>query len=115
MSVRVKICVRISSNWTYIDTQNKSFSFCFSYICLFCFVLFYSEILGREEQWHILLCVPALFSVVQIIVLPFLPEAPRYLFIEKGDEKACIKGWYISPHSHIHIHMQHQTKELATV
>ncbi|KAM9362207.1 solute carrier family 2 member 9, like 1 [Symphorus nematophorus] len=49
-----------------------------------------SEILGREELWHILLCVPAFFSVIQIIVLPFLPEAPRYLFIEKGDETACL-------------------------
>lgn len=52
-----------------------------------------SEILGREDLWHVLLCIPALFSVVQVLVLPFLPEAPRYLFIEKGDEKACKKGW----------------------
>ncbi|XP_041836743.1 solute carrier family 2 member 9, like 1 [Melanotaenia boesemani] len=48
-----------------------------------------SEILGREDLWNIVLCVPACFSVLQIIVLPFLPEAPRYLFIEKGDDKAC--------------------------
>ncbi|XP_047439545.1 solute carrier family 2 member 9, like 1 [Mugil cephalus] len=51
-----------------------------------------SEILGREELWNILLCVPACLSVVQIIVLPFLPEAPRYLLIDKGDEKACKKA-----------------------
>ncbi|XP_074474634.1 solute carrier family 2, facilitated glucose transporter member 9-like [Sebastes fasciatus] len=51
-----------------------------------------SEILGREELWNIVLCVPAFFSVVQLIVLPFLPEAPRYIFIEKGDEKACKKA-----------------------
>ncbi|XP_071350999.1 solute carrier family 2 member 9, like 1 [Trachinotus anak] len=51
-----------------------------------------SEIFGREELWNVVLCVPALFSVVHVIVLPFLPEAPRYLFIEKGDEKACKKA-----------------------
>ncbi|CAK6958690.1 solute carrier family 2 member 9%2C like 1 [Scomber scombrus] len=51
-----------------------------------------SEILGREELWNVVLCVPACFSVVQIIALPFLPEAPRYLFIEKGDVKACHKA-----------------------
>ncbi|TKS70942.1 Solute carrier family 2, facilitated glucose transporter member 5 [Collichthys lucidus] len=51
-----------------------------------------SEILGREELWNIVLCVPAFFSVVQVIVLPFLPEAPRYLFIEKGDDMACKKA-----------------------
>ncbi|XP_076596807.1 solute carrier family 2 member 9, like 1 [Chaetodon auriga] len=51
-----------------------------------------SEILGREELWNIVLCVPVFFAVLQIIVLPFLPEAPRYLFIEKGDAKACKKA-----------------------
>nr|XP_046240528.1 solute carrier family 2 member 9, like 1 [Scatophagus argus] len=51
-----------------------------------------SVILGREELWNVVLCVPAFFSVAQIIVLPFLPEAPRYLFIEKGDDKACKKA-----------------------
>jgi len=51
-----------------------------------------SEVLGREELWDVVLCVPALFSAVQVVALPFLPEAPRYLFIEKGHEKACKKG-----------------------
>ncbi|XP_030586221.1 solute carrier family 2 member 9, like 1 [Archocentrus centrarchus] len=51
-----------------------------------------SELLGREDTWDILLCVPAVFSVVQIVVLPFFPEAPRYLFIEKRDDKACKKA-----------------------
>lgn len=51
-----------------------------------------SEILGREGLWNILLCIPALFSVVEVLVLPLLPDSPRYLFIEKGDEKACRKG-----------------------
>lgn len=51
-----------------------------------------SEILGQEDLWNILLCIPALFSVAQVLVLPLLPDAPRHLFIEKGDEKACQKG-----------------------
>ncbi|XP_056293869.1 solute carrier family 2 member 9, like 1 [Pseudoliparis swirei] len=51
-----------------------------------------SEVLGREELWDVVLCVPALFSAVQVVALPFLPEAPRYLFIEKGHEKACKKA-----------------------
>lgn len=55
-------------------------------MCLF------SEILGCEELWNIVLSVPTFLSVVQIIVLPFLPEAPRYLFIEKGDDLACRKA-----------------------
>ncbi|KAL7407338.1 hypothetical protein ABVT39_006998 [Epinephelus coioides] len=51
-----------------------------------------SEILGSEELWNIVLIVPSFFSAVNLIVMPFFPEAPRYLFIEKGDEKACIKA-----------------------
>nr|XP_061814689.1 solute carrier family 2, facilitated glucose transporter member 9-like [Nerophis lumbriciformis] len=48
-----------------------------------------SEILGRDELWNVVLCVPACLSVVQVIVMPYLPEAPRYLFIEKRDDEAC--------------------------
>lgn len=76
---------------------------------IFVWFVFFSEILGRKELWNIVLCVPAFFSVVQVIVLPFLPEAPRYLFIEKGDKEACKKGWFISPSS-----IQHLAKESLT-
>ncbi|XP_076012900.1 solute carrier family 2 member 9, like 1 [Genypterus blacodes] len=51
-----------------------------------------SEILGREELWNILLIVPTCFSVLQLLGLPFFPEAPRYLLIEKGDQEACKKA-----------------------
>ncbi|XP_053724819.1 solute carrier family 2 member 9, like 1 [Synchiropus splendidus] len=48
-----------------------------------------SEMLGREQLWNVLLSVPACFSVLYLLLLPFIPEAPRYLFIEKGDEEGC--------------------------
>ncbi|XP_020786596.2 LOW QUALITY PROTEIN: solute carrier family 2 member 9, like 1 [Boleophthalmus pectinirostris] len=48
-----------------------------------------SEIMGREDLWNVLLCVPACLSVLNILLLPFFPEPPRYLFIEKGDDQAC--------------------------
>uniref|UniRef100_A0AAY5EIU2 Solute carrier family 2 member 9, like 1 n=1 Tax=Electrophorus electricus TaxID=8005 RepID=A0AAY5EIU2_ELEEL len=51
-----------------------------------------SELLGREEFWNVLLCVPAFFSVIQMATLPFFPEAPRYLLIEKGDTEQCRKA-----------------------
>ncbi|KAF6731741.1 Solute carrier family 2, facilitated glucose transporter member 9 [Oryzias melastigma] len=51
-----------------------------------------SEVLGGEDMWNIVLCVPACLSVVQVLVLPFLPEPPRYLFIEKKDDSACKKA-----------------------
>ncbi|KAF7642317.1 hypothetical protein LDENG_00260440, partial [Lucifuga dentata] len=51
-----------------------------------------SEILGREELWNFVLCVPNCFSLVQLLVLPCFPEGPRYLLIEKGDHEACKKA-----------------------
>ncbi|KAK9966486.1 hypothetical protein ABG768_003594 [Culter alburnus] len=50
------------------------------------------EILGREEWWNILLCIPTFFCVVQLAVLPFFPDAPRYILIEKGNTEQCRKA-----------------------
>uniref|UniRef100_A0A8C1ED39 Solute carrier family 2, facilitated glucose transporter member 5 n=1 Tax=Cyprinus carpio carpio TaxID=630221 RepID=A0A8C1ED39_CYPCA len=47
------------------------------------------EIFGREEWWNILLCIPAFFCVVQLAILPFFPDAPRYILIEKGNTQQC--------------------------
>ncbi|KAL7843636.1 hypothetical protein AOLI_G00251480 [Acnodon oligacanthus] len=51
-----------------------------------------SEILGREVWWNILLGIPAFFSIIQMVTLPFFPEAPRYLLIEKGNTEECKKA-----------------------
>lgn len=59
---------------------------------LMLYLNFLREILGREDSWNILLCVSTCFSVVQLLTLPFFPEAPRYLLIEKGNTEACKKG-----------------------
>ncbi|XP_050978344.1 solute carrier family 2 member 9, like 1 [Labeo rohita] len=50
------------------------------------------EILGREDCWNILLCIPSFFCMVQLAILPFFPEAPRYVLIEKGNTQQCKKA-----------------------
>ncbi|XP_052425736.1 solute carrier family 2 member 9, like 1 [Carassius gibelio] len=50
------------------------------------------EILGREECWNVLLCIPGFFCVVQLAILPFFPDSPRYVLIEKGNIKQCRKA-----------------------
>ncbi|KAL1265661.1 hypothetical protein QQF64_003688 [Cirrhinus molitorella] len=50
------------------------------------------EIIGREEWWNILLCIPSFFCLVQLAILPFFPEAPRYTLIEKGNTQQCKKA-----------------------
>ncbi|KAG7263410.1 hypothetical protein CRUP_007416, partial [Coryphaenoides rupestris] len=50
------------------------------------------ELLGEEQYWPILLsttCIPAL---LQLLSLPFFPESPRYLLIDRGDEVGCKKA-----------------------
>lgn len=31
-------------------------------------------------------------AVIELLLLPFFPESPRYLLIQKGDEKHAKKG-----------------------
>uniref|UniRef100_A0A8C6STL4 Solute carrier family 2 member 11b n=1 Tax=Neogobius melanostomus TaxID=47308 RepID=A0A8C6STL4_9GOBI len=50
------------------------------------------EFLGREEYWPILLATTCIPAIVQLIVLPFFPESPRYLLIDKGDSEGCKKA-----------------------
>ncbi|KAG2470473.1 AIFM3 factor, partial [Polypterus senegalus] len=47
------------------------------------------ELLGKEDYWPILLstiCIPA---ILQLIFLPWFPESPRYLLIDRGDHNKC--------------------------
>ncbi|CAL8338155.1 unnamed protein product [Lota lota] len=55
-------------------------------------VLGLSELLGREHLWNILLFAPTCLVVVQLLLLPLFPEAPRYLLMNKGDISACRKA-----------------------
>ncbi|KAL6465144.1 hypothetical protein MHYP_G00252770 [Metynnis hypsauchen] len=48
-----------------------------------------TELLGKEDYWPLLLsttCIPAL---LQLLILPWFPESPRYLLIDRGDDSAC--------------------------
>uniref|UniRef100_A0AAV2MRP1 Major facilitator superfamily (MFS) profile domain-containing protein n=1 Tax=Knipowitschia caucasica TaxID=637954 RepID=A0AAV2MRP1_KNICA len=50
------------------------------------------EFLGGEEQWPLLLSTTCIPAIVQLIILPFFPESPRYLLIDKGDTEGCKKA-----------------------
>ncbi|XP_063065964.1 solute carrier family 2, facilitated glucose transporter member 11-like isoform X2 [Engraulis encrasicolus] len=50
------------------------------------------EVLGREEWWPLLLATTAVPAILQLITLPWCPESPRYLLIDRGDETACDKA-----------------------
>ncbi|KAM3605655.1 uncharacterized protein V6R79_002487 [Siganus canaliculatus] len=54
------------------------------------------ELLGKEEQWPLFLSVVVVPTFIQLMLLPWFPESPRYLLIEKHNVHATITAlkWY---------------------
>ncbi|XP_019362443.1 PREDICTED: solute carrier family 2, facilitated glucose transporter member 11-like [Gavialis gangeticus] len=50
------------------------------------------EILGSESLWPWLLASSGLSALVQLVTLPFFPDSPSYLLIQKGNEEAFRKA-----------------------
>ncbi|XP_041815756.1 solute carrier family 2 member 11, like [Chelmon rostratus] len=48
-----------------------------------------SELLGTQERWPWLLGFNGFTSLLQLSTLPFLPESPRFLLLDRGDRRAC--------------------------
>ncbi|KAF7664354.1 hypothetical protein LDENG_00180130 [Lucifuga dentata] len=52
----------------------------------------FREILGSEPCWQYLLASNAIPGLIQLLTLPWFPESPRYLLIDKGDKEACMNA-----------------------
>ncbi|XP_059396522.1 solute carrier family 2, facilitated glucose transporter member 5-like [Carassius carassius] len=50
------------------------------------------NILGNKEGWPIMLSFTAIPAAIELLLLPYFPESPRYMLIQKGDEKTARKG-----------------------
>jgi len=48
-----------------------------------------SSVLGTEDGWPWLLAITAIPAVFQLATLPFCPESPKYLLLDKDDEMAA--------------------------
>ena len=51
-------------------------------------------LLGTDKGWPYLLGIALFPSVLQLLLLPFCPESPRYLLITKQQEQAARAGGY---------------------
>uniref|UniRef100_A0A8C0SJH1 Solute carrier family 2, facilitated glucose transporter member 5 n=1 Tax=Canis lupus familiaris TaxID=9615 RepID=A0A8C0SJH1_CANLF len=57
------------------------------------------NLLANKEGWPILLGLTGIPAALQLLFLPFFPESPRYLLIQKKDEEAArnalkrLRGW----------------------
>uniref|UniRef100_A0A8C2W8V9 Solute carrier family 2 member 15b n=1 Tax=Cyclopterus lumpus TaxID=8103 RepID=A0A8C2W8V9_CYCLU len=92
------------------------------HICLGVFiaqVLGLSELLGKEKYWPLLLSLMVFPTIIQLILLPWFPESPRYLLIEKGNIHATIAAlkWY-RPKGNIQAEvdeMQEEQRSLSSI
>ncbi|KAM8797719.1 solute carrier family 2, facilitated glucose transporter member 11-like [Eudromia elegans] len=50
------------------------------------------DLLGTEDLWHVLLSFSGLVALIQLLFLPFFPESPPYLLMQKGDKKGCLEA-----------------------
>ncbi|XP_007908593.1 solute carrier family 2, facilitated glucose transporter member 11 isoform X3 [Callorhinchus milii] len=50
------------------------------------------EVLGSDERWPLLLSSCAAPALLQLMILPWFPESPRYLLIDKGDKYLCLEA-----------------------
>ncbi|XP_061685345.1 solute carrier family 2 member 15b [Syngnathoides biaculeatus] len=69
------------------------------HICLGVFiaqVLGLHELMGKEQDWPLLMSLIVFPNLVQLMLLPWFPESPRYLLIEKGNVHATIAAlkWF---------------------
>ncbi|XP_055045002.2 solute carrier family 2, facilitated glucose transporter member 5 isoform X1 [Misgurnus anguillicaudatus] len=57
------------------------------------------NILGNQEGWTIMLGLTGIPAVIELLILPFFPESPRYMLIQKGKEETArkalqqLRGW----------------------
>ncbi|RXM93167.1 Solute carrier family 2, facilitated glucose transporter member 11 [Acipenser ruthenus] len=54
--------------------------------------LFHRELLGGDDYWPMLLSTSCIPAILQFLILPWFPESPRYLLIDKGDDIQCSKA-----------------------
>lgn len=52
----------------------------------------FRELMGTEEMWPYLLAFSGVPALLQFVTLLFFPEAPRHLYIDKGDTEGAYKG-----------------------
>lgn len=74
--------------------QQRMLGSCHSVKCTvqIMWVFFSRDLLGGEESWPFLLASNVVPALIQLTALPWLPESPRYLLIDRGDEESCISG-----------------------
>ncbi|KAL4625041.1 solute carrier family 2, facilitated glucose transporter member 9-like isoform X1 [Arapaima gigas] len=92
------------------------------FICVGVFtaqILGLRELLGKDEHWPLFLSLVVVPTFIQLVVLPWFPESPRYLLMERRNVHATITAlkWYrAKPNIQAEIEeMQQEQRSLSSV
>merc|ERR1711874_323174 len=79
-------------------------------------ILGMNNMLGTEEGWPWLLTITAIPAILQLATLPFCPESPKYLLLDKDDEMAAqtALGW-LRGTIEVHDEMDEMRQEQASM
>ncbi|KAK6621842.1 hypothetical protein RUM44_001649 [Polyplax serrata] len=79
-------------------------------------ILGLESVLGTKEHWPLLLALTIVPTIVQLFVLPFCPEAPKYLLVSKGKELEAQKAlMWLRNSSEVHDEMEEMRSEYETM
>lgn len=74
------------------------------------------ELLGSEETWPLLLASNVIPAILQVLVLPWLPESPRYLLIDLKDRDSCVSALQrLRGHCNLSDEMEEMLAEQAAI
>ncbi|XP_053173175.1 solute carrier family 2, facilitated glucose transporter member 1a isoform X2 [Scomber japonicus] len=79
-------------------------------------VLGIRHILGNSTGWTLMLGLTGIPALIELLLLPFFPESPRYTLIQKGDEKTAkkalqrLRGWGDVDGELSEMHLEHQSE-----
>ncbi|XP_040907350.1 solute carrier family 2, facilitated glucose transporter member 5-like isoform X2 [Toxotes jaculatrix] len=80
-------------------------------------VLGIRNILGNSTGWPIMLGLTGVPALIELLLLPFFPESPRYLLIQRGDEKTArkalkrLRGWDDVDEEVMEMHLEDQSEK----
>uniref|UniRef100_A0A3Q3WAN1 Solute carrier family 2, facilitated glucose transporter member 5 n=1 Tax=Mola mola TaxID=94237 RepID=A0A3Q3WAN1_MOLML len=79
-------------------------------------VLGIRNILGNSTGWPLMLGLTAIPALIELLLLPFFPESPRYMLIQRGDEKTAkkalqrLRGWDDVDAELLEMHLEDQSE-----
>uniref|UniRef100_A0A3Q3KHX0 Major facilitator superfamily (MFS) profile domain-containing protein n=1 Tax=Monopterus albus TaxID=43700 RepID=A0A3Q3KHX0_MONAL len=79
-------------------------------------VLGIRHILGNSTGWTLMLGLTGIPALIELLLLPFFPESPRYMLIQRGDEKRAkkalqrLRGWDDVDAEMSEMHLENQSE-----